>query len=73
VLELKVACHPSGRRTLEEREEGQQGFRNPPISPLFANSNAAAFYRAIAARLGALAKDGRQFSYRDIDSDPESN
>jgi hypothetical protein len=72
MLMLQVAWHPSGRRTLEERDGNHGLFRDPkPSSPLFANLNAAEFYRAVAQRLGELGKEGKPFFYEDSDPSDE--
>ena len=67
-IELVVDYHPSGTRTLKERELGRGMYRDLP-RPLFANADAAAFYRAVAADVAARQAAGQRVTYRDTEAD----
>lgn len=69
-LELKVHYHPSGRRTLQRRNVGEQKFSDY-MGILFGNTNEAEFYRAVAQELGNLMRDGVCVNYRDTALDEE--
>jgi len=57
-LELKVACHPSGNLTLQERRIGAQMWNDVQEKDLFVNAAPATFYRAVARRIADYASQG---------------
>lgn len=63
--ELRVAFHGTGRRTLEERKPGETLFNHLENTKLFANDNAADFYRAVAQELANRQAEGQLVSYQD--------
>lgn len=67
-VELTVEFHPSGSRTLKEREQGKGMGRDLP-PPLFANGDAAEFYRAVADELARRHAAGQHVIYRDTQAD----
>ena len=64
-IDLKVAYHPSGRRTLMKRSQAETMYCDVQEPALFANEDAGEFYKAVAARLAKLQADGHQFTYED--------
>jgi hypothetical protein len=69
-VELKVDYHPSGNRTLKQRNEGQTmwvDLQEP--KGLLANSDKGVFYRQVAKHLGDLAAVGHEVSYSDTAAD----
>ena len=66
-ITVQVDWHPSGNRTLKERI-GPTGLFKDCKGPLFTNSNAAEFYRAVAKRTATRAKE-YEVTYKD-DSEP---
>lgn len=63
-IELKVSAHPSGRLTLTERTQMDM-MPHDCGGPLFANDDAGAFYKAVAAKLHMLHKAGHDVTYED--------
>ena len=57
-VELKVACHPSGNLTLQERRIGAQMWSDVQEKDLFVNVDPASFYRAVARRIADYANQG---------------
>ncbi len=66
-IELVVDYHPSGRRTLKERE-GSGRYRDL-AGDLFGNENPASFYRAVAQLLAERQQAGQHVIFRDTKSD----
>jgi hypothetical protein len=66
-ITIQVDWHPSGNRTLKERI-GPTGPFKDGKGPLFSNSNAAEFYRAVAKQIVKRAKH-YEVAYED-DSEP---
>lgn len=64
MIEYRVDYHPSGKRTLKWRKEGEQMFTDCQ-GDLFANNDQASFYRAVAKVLGDGGNKGETFTYRD--------
>ena len=54
-IAMRVDWHPSGNRTLKERV-GTTGLFKDCKGPLFANSDATEFYRAVAKQIAKRAK-----------------
>ena len=67
-IELVVDWHPSGRRTLKEREAGRGMYRDLAGS-LFANFDAGIFYRAVADEIASRHMAGQTVIYRDTSPD----
>ena len=67
-IELVVDCHPSGNRTLKERDQGRGMYRDLP-PPLFANGDKAEFYRGVAADIAARQAAGQRVIYKDTKAD----
>jgi hypothetical protein len=71
-IELVVDWHPSGRRTLKEREAGTHMYRDLK-GPLFANLDTAAFYRAVAMEIASRQLAGQHVTYIDTSADGEAS
>ena len=70
-ISMEVDFHPSGNRTLKERI-GAKGLFKDCAGPLFANSDAAEFYRAVAKRIAKRAKE-YEVAYSDVPGPLASN
>lgn len=66
--QLQVDHHPTGGYTLKYRE-GRGPFTDYMETGLWTNSDAAGFYRAVAAEMGRLAAAGISFTYTDCNYD----
>jgi len=64
LIDLKVSRHPSGNLTLMRKDEGECMYRDCE-APLFANPDAAEFYRTVAHMLHVLHREGHSVSYAD--------
>jgi len=69
-VELHVERNDAGRFSLIERAPGARGERHLP-GDLFANPDAATFYRATALWLVEWANRGVPIDYRDWDGEVE--
>lgn len=63
-IDLKVSKHPSGRLTLTERTQ-LDIMPHDCDGPLFGNTDAGAFYKAVALKLHSLHKAGHDVTYED--------
>ena len=66
MIKICVQSHPSGRLTLTKQGPGDK----MPVDcdgKLAHNMNAGEFYRATAAFLAGLHKDGADFTYQDAE------
>ncbi len=63
-VELKVDYHPSGRRTLKEKLAGQSMYKDLR-GPLFANTDKAQFYRAVANEIAERQAAGQHVTFKD--------
>lgn len=66
-IELKVDTHPSDRLTLKRRNQNDMQFKDYPAGPLFGNTDAGVFYRAVAQELALLNAQGHVVTYTDTD------
>lgn len=67
-ISFKVDYHPSGRRTLKKRNQGEAMYSDC-AGPLLTNSDAGAFYRAVAAVLHKHHTAGDHVEYEDTHLD----
>jgi hypothetical protein len=67
-ISFKVDHHPSGRRTLKKRSQNEMMYSDC-AGPLHSNSDAGAFYRAVAAVLYKHHIAGDQVEYEDTHLD----
>lgn len=58
-VELQIDHHPTGNRTLKQREAGQIMWSDLE-KDLLANPNEASFYRAVVAHIQHLLTEGHQ-------------
>ncbi|CRN66541.1 hypothetical protein PAERUG_P40_Scotland_4_VIM_2_09_12_04092 [Pseudomonas aeruginosa] len=69
-IDLQVDYHPSGNRTLKQRNEGQTmwvDLQEP--KGLLANPDMGVFYRQVAKHLGDLVAMGHEVSYCDTQAE----
>lgn len=72
-IELKVDWHPSGNRTLKQRNQGDSMWEDVQTPRgLLANDNDGIFYRQVAKHLSSLSARGIQFHYDDTQADREN-
>lgn len=58
--QLQVDHHPSGNLTLKQREVGQSMWSDVRSNGLFANSDRANFYKAVANYVVTLSSSGHK-------------
>jgi hypothetical protein len=60
-IEFQIDWHPSGRRTLKERQPGTP-WDDVMVQGLWGNDDPASFYQAVAIRMATNSRNGVQIT-----------